>query len=57
MEVWSEILEPYKDYVAKSAQLLTFVQLASPIPVFYGMSKTKSTNGMPTMMFLLILVL
>ena len=57
MESLSEILEPYKDYVAKAAQLLTLVQIASPIPVFYGMSKTKSTNGMPSMMFLLITVL
>ncbi|KAL7019574.1 hypothetical protein ACKWTF_011166 [Chironomus riparius] len=56
MESLSEILEPYKDYVAKAAQLLTLVQIASPIPVFYGMSKTKSTNGMPSLMFLLITV-
>ena len=57
METLSRILEPYKDVVAMSAQYLTLGQMLSPLLVLNQMRKTNSTNGMPSTIFMLILVL
>lgn len=57
MEAISEALLPYEGIVAKSAQWLTIIQMLSPMLMLNDMRKTKSTNGMPVVMFLFFLVL
>lgn len=50
-------LEPHKYLVSQAATWLTIAQMLSPIFIFNGMRKSKSTMDIPIIMFLLIPVL
>lgn len=45
-------LQPHRNLVAQAATWLTIAQLLSPIVVLNDMRKSKSTLGMPIVMFL-----
>lgn len=53
----SKVLEPYKELIGQAATWFTIGQMLSPIFVFNDMRKTKSTMGIPIIMFLLMPVL
>jgi hypothetical protein len=53
----SKVLEPYKEWVGQAATWFTIAQMLSPILMFNSMRKSKSTMGIPIIMFLLMPVL
>jgi hypothetical protein len=53
----SNTLKPYESIVAQSAQWLTILQMLSPAIMLNSMRKSKSTQGIPAIWFLIGVVL